>query len=62
LSGNENDNISNEACCEHYSNFFLKNAEFVCSVDTYLSVVKKRFLDEEGAENLKYKFGEILPN
>jgi len=33
----------------------LKNAEFVCSVDKYLSVVKKRFLDEEEAENIKYE-------
>jgi len=53
LFSNENDNIPNEA----YPIFL--NAEFVCSVDKYLSVVKKQFLDEEVAENIKYKFGDL---
>jgi len=39
--------------------FFLKNAEFVCSVDRYLSVVKERFLDRERGENIKCKFGDL---
>jgi len=50
--------IPNEACCEQYS-FFSENAEFVCSVDKCRLVVNIRFLDEEGAENIKYKLGDL---
>jgi len=37
---------------------FLKNAKFVCSVDKYhlCSATRERFLDREGAENIKYMF------
>jgi len=54
LSGNENDSISNEACyvASNISIFFLKSAEFVCSVDKYPSVVKKRFLNREVGQKI----------